>query len=40
MDDYAKFVIDRARNGARAPGQSMPTDAPSARQAKKKRKAA
>ena len=38
MDDYARFVLDRARNGARAPGQSAPAAAPS--QGKKKRKAA
>ena len=33
MDDYARFVLDRAKNGIRAPGQL-------AEPAKKKRKAA
>jgi ATP-binding cassette subfamily F protein 3 len=37
MDDYARFVLDRARNGVRAPGQSMDTS-PSPRQARKKQK--
>ena len=23
MDDYARFVLDRAKNGARAPGQRV-----------------
>ena len=36
MDDYARFVLDRAKNGIRAPGQI----AQSARPAKKKQKAA
>jgi ATP-binding cassette subfamily F protein 3 len=34
MDDYARFVLDRARNGVRAPGQSI-----EARPVKKKQKA-
>jgi ATP-binding cassette subfamily F protein 3 len=36
MDDYARFVLDRAKNGVRAPGQSI--DA-SPRQARKKQRA-
>ena len=36
MDDYARFVLDRAKNGIRAPGQI----AQPARPAKKKQKAA
>ena len=38
LDDYARFVLDRARNGARAPGQVV-EPAP-ARSSKKKQKAA
>ena len=38
MDDYARFVLDRARNGIRAPGQLV--DAASVRSPKKKQKAA
>ena len=34
MDDYARFVLDRARNGVRAPGQSIET-----RPVKKKQRA-
>jgi ATP-binding cassette subfamily F protein 3 len=37
MDDYARFVLDRARNGTRAPGQAL-EPAP-ARSSKKKQKA-
>jgi ATP-binding cassette subfamily F protein 3 len=38
MDDYARFVLDRARNGVRAPGQPMDAN-PSPRQARKKQRA-
>jgi ATP-binding cassette subfamily F protein 3 len=38
MDDYARFVLDRAKNGARAPGQSIQADATPQR-SKRKQKA-
>jgi len=39
MDDYARFVLDRARNGVREPGPDAATVAPSPRQARKKQRA-
>jgi ATP-binding cassette subfamily F protein 3 len=35
MDDYARFVLDRAKNGVRAPGQSIQPEAPAARSKRK-----
>jgi ATP-binding cassette, subfamily F, member 3 len=39
MDDYARFVLDRAKNGVRVPKQSIQADAAPAPRSKRKQKA-
>jgi ATP-binding cassette subfamily F protein 3 len=38
MDDYARFVLDRARSGSRAPAQRSAQEAPAQRSAKQRQK--